>query len=173
MASEVHRGGVGLMALIGGAVATSLATGGVVILAQMSGCCGSAPTHGCKFVESQDAAMDSSADMAMVCPLTCDPGSFCCLDGTMEPPLYCVGPGQVCRGVSAFCTGDGDCIDKGQHCCGTVDTMMVRCQAECSGHYRDDQTARICESDQECPPDLPKCVSHTLNGVTLFFCDTP
>jgi len=144
------------------------------IVTQMSGCCGSAPTHGCKFVETHDAAIDTSTDMMLPCGLfICEPGvTTCCLEPDTEPPIRCIPLNQVCRGPSnASCSGDQDCpVGMEQHCCGVVETMAIRCQAACSGDYNKDGTLRICRLDAECPPNLPRCGSITISGLPLFVC---
>jgi hypothetical protein len=161
------------VALFGGTILVVLAFAGAGIVTQMSGCCGSAPTHGCRFVETIDAHLDMSSDMMLPCGTQiCEPGvTTCCLEAESEPPIRCIPVGQVCNGPSASCSGDQDCpFGSGQHCCGNLETMMVNCQAECSGDYTKDSTLRVCRIDAECPPERPKCSTVSISGQTFFIC---
>jgi hypothetical protein len=178
MASDSHQSiahlNRGRLALVGGTILSVLAFGGAAILTQMSGCCGSAPTHGCKFVETHDAAMDSSSDMMLPCGFDiCQPGvTTSCLEPEREPPIHCIALNEVCEGPSnVSCSGDQDCPVGAQlHCCGLIDTMAIQCQATCSGDYTNDHTLRVCRVDAECPPERPKCLSVTIQTQTLFVC---
>src|SRR5664279_3792212 len=110
--ASVSRRSVGeRLALIGGGLVAVLSFAGAAIVTQMSGCCGGAPTHGCKFVETHDASMDMSSDMMLPCGTQiCEPGvTTCCLEAESEPPLRCVALNEVCMGQSANCSGDKDC----------------------------------------------------------------
>jgi hypothetical protein len=143
-----------------------------LIATRMSGCCGSAPTHGCKFVETMDSsAMDESADMSLTCGFQiCEPGvTTCCL--VEDPPnLSCIPVGQVCKGQLAACGGDRDCpAGGGLHCCAKISTQQIQCLANCPGAITDD-TARVCRSDMECPPDRPLCGQIAVSGRTFFVC---
>jgi hypothetical protein len=48
---------------------------------------------------------------------------------------------------------------------------MVSCVDDCPGDLT--STARICRSDAECPPNIPKCTMFTLNGLAIYACSTP
>jgi hypothetical protein len=173
MASASRRSLGQRLALIGGALVAMISFAGAGIVTQMSGCCGGAPTHGCKFVESADASMDQSSDMMLPCGTQiCEPGvTTCCLEAESQPPLRCVALNQVCKGQSANCSGDQDCpAGAGLHCCGIVETMKIQCQAVCSGDFNNDGTVRVCRLDAECAPDRPHCGSVTIAGQTLFVC---
>jgi hypothetical protein len=172
-ACDSHRS---RLALIGGTLAALLSFVAAGILTQMSGCCGAAPTHGCKFIEIMDAAMDSPPfDGMPPCGLQiCEPGvTACCFEPENDVPLRCIPVGGVCKGLmSASCSGDRDCpAGAGLHCCGMIDTLSIQCQAVCSGNYPVDQTARICRSDAECPPDRPHCQGDTIQMRTIFICE--
>jgi len=173
-APDLHRGRGGRAALLGGSILVVLAFASAAVVTQMSGCCGGAPTHGCKFIETADAMLDSSSpDMMLPCGTQiCEPGvTTCCLEAESEPPIRCIPLNQVCNGPSASCAGDQDCpFGAGQHCCGNLETFMVRCQAVCSGHYATDNTLRVCRVSTECPPDLPVCGLISVSGQSFFVC---
>jgi hypothetical protein len=156
-----------LFTLIGSIFVTGTVVGAAAIVAQMSGCCGGAPTHGCKFIDPpKDAAMDVSSDAALPCGLQiCQPGvTNCCVEPGSADPIRCIPVGQLCKGPSGNCAGNADCpVGSGQVCCGTIQTMSVQCQdpATCPGDLT--STARICRSAMDCPPNLPYCAQFTLN----------
>jgi hypothetical protein len=160
--------GAGVAAVLGAVLAA------VLIMSQMSGCCGTAPTHGCAFVETVDAsAKDSSGDATIGCPFApCVPGvTTCCVQPQSEPPVSCIPVTQVCPGFSGNCGSDTDCpAGAGQHCCGTTATMQIQCQSDCSGNFDIDGTIRICRTNDECPPDRPTCGSIGLGGHTIYAC---
>jgi hypothetical protein len=160
--------------LIGGGLTGFIALAGAVIVAQMSGCCGGAPTHGCKFIEVSDAAMDAGADAMLTCGLNevCIPGqTTCCLEAMSQPPLRCIPLTAVCKGQSASCGSDQDCpAGSGLHCCATVATQKIQCQSQCSGDFRDGGTIRVCRSNSECPAELPLCGTITVGGQTIYAC---
>jgi len=171
--SSLHQTRGGRVALWGGSLLVALAFTVAGIVTQMSGCCGGAPTHGCKFVETVDAMMDMSSDMMLPCGTSiCEPGvTTCCLEAETEPPLRCIPLNQVCKGQSANCSGDQDCpVGASQHCCGNLETMSIQCQSVCSGNYTKDNTVRVCRVDMECPAEFPKCGAITIAGQTLFVC---
>jgi len=178
MASDSHQSVAHLnhsrFALVGGAILTVLAFSGAAIVTQMSGCCGSAPTHGCKFIETHDASVDMSTDMMLPCGFEiCEPGvTTCCLEAQSEPPIRCIPITQVCEGSPhASCSGDQDCeLGSGKHCCGTIETMSIQCQPTCSGDPSADGTLRVCRVDAECPPERPKCLLVSVGGQSLFAC---
>jgi len=174
MASDSRQLNGGRLALVGGFILTVLAFTAAGIVTQMSGCCGGAPTHGCKFVETVDAHMDNNASDAMPpCGLNiCDPGvTICCFEPESEPPIHCIGLTQICKGTtSATCSGDQDCPFGSQtHCCGDITTMRIDCRADCPSDPSGG-TARICRVDAECPPERPKCTYVTIMGRPLFIC---
>ena len=176
MASDFHRRAARLFALLGTMAVSGLVVGSAAIVAQMSGCCGGAPTHGCKFIETpKDASMDSSSDAPIPCGYEiCVPGqTSCCFEAdNVEQPFRCIAPGAVCKGVSGNCAGNEDCpAGSNQVCCGTLETMMVSCVADCPGDLT--STARICRSDMECPPNIPKCTMFTQVGLVFYACSTP
>src|SRR5438270_6509423 len=172
MASDFHRRAARrLLALVLAPLASLLVSGAVVgsaaIVAQMSGCCGSAPTHGCKFIESpKDAHMDTASDAPVPCGFEmCVPGqTTCCFEAmNVQQPLRCILPGTVCNGPTGNCAGKADCpAGSNQVCCGSTATVTVQCQdpGSCPGDFN--PTAIICRSDQECPPNLPKCTPFQL-----------
>jgi hypothetical protein len=176
MASEFHRRRRQVFALLGAMLVFGAVVGSAAIVAQMSGCCGGAPTHACKFIETpKDASMDMSSDGPVPCGLEiCQPGvTTCCLEPNSEPPIRCIAVGQVCKGPPGNCLGNSDCpAGAGLLCCGSLTTMSVQCQASCSGDYAMDSTLRVCKSDQECPPNLPSCHGISVSGspLTLFVC---
>lgn len=174
MASDSRQLIGGRLALVGGFVLTVAAFTGAGIVTQMSGCCGAAPTHGCKFVETTDAAVDSSSDAMLPCGFQiCEPGvTTCCLEPQTQPPIRCIPLNQVCMGpTNVSCSGDQDCpVGASLHCCGIVETMVIRCQATCSGDYMTDGTLRVCRLDAECPPDRPRCGAVMISGLTVFVC---
>jgi hypothetical protein len=49
--------------------------------------------------------------------------------------------------------------------------MMVSCVASCPGDFPN--SARICRSDAECPPNLPKCSMFTTGALVFYACSTP
>ena len=159
-------------------MAATLAFGSAAILTQMSGCCGGAPTHGCKFVEvPPDAAQDMSPDMSIQScgpQESCIPGqTVCCFERQNDRPFRCIALNQICQGPSnVSCTGDQECPlgGAGQHCCGSLVTMAVQCQNVCSGDYGTDGTLRICKGDGECPPQRPHCGTLSTGGTTFFAC---
>ncbi len=179
MASEFHRrAAIRLFAVffapLGSLLVSAAVVGSAAIVAQMSGCCGSAPTHGCKFIEApKDASMDMSSDAPIPCGFdVCVPGvTTCCLEANSEPPIRCIALGQVCMGPSGNCAGNADCpAGANQVCCGTLQTMSVQCQAPetCPGDFT--QTVRVCRSDAECPANIPKCSSITVSGLLIYVC---
>jgi hypothetical protein len=174
VASDLPRGKVSPALVVGGGLAGLVIVAGAVIMAQMSGCCGGAPTHGCKFIEVSDAAMDSAMDAMLPCGFEiCVPGqTTCCLEARSEPPLKCIPLTAVCQGQSANCSGDQDCpVGSGQHCCGTIATMTIRCQADCPPDFsHGGGTARVCRTNQECPSDFPTCGAITISSQTLYVC---
>jgi hypothetical protein len=146
----------------------------LVASAQMSGCCGGSPTHGCKFVESHDAAADIVVgDGPVNCPFApCAAMQLCCRDPNQpQNPVYCVAAGGTCNGTTGACGSDQDCLfGSGMHCCASVDTLSAQCQTGCSGHTDVDQTLRLCASNAECPADLPTCSSLGIGGQMLYAC---
>jgi hypothetical protein len=175
MASDFHRRASRLLALLGTITVSGLVVGSAAIVAQMSGCCGGAPTHGCKFIETpKDAHSDMSSDAPIPCGFQiCQPGvTTCCLEANSQPPIRCIPVGTLCKGPSGNCAGNADCPSgSNQVCCGTLETMMVSCVADCPGDLV--STARICRDDSECPPNIPKCTMFTLNGLGIYACSTP
>jgi hypothetical protein len=175
MVSEFHRPGRRVFALLGAMLVSGVVVGSAAIVAQMSGCCGGAPTHACKFIETpKDASMDMSSDGPMPCGMEiCQPGvTTCCLEpGNVEQPIRCIALGQVCKGPPGNCLGNSDCpAGSGLLCCGSVATMSVSCQASCSGDYMNDNSLRVCKSDQECPPNFPHCGGVTISGLQFYIC---
>ena len=169
------NGGSGrAVALAGGGLAILLA--GVVLAAsaQMSGCCGGSPTHGCKFVNSPDAAADVTvSDAPIRCPFSpCSATSLCCRNPNQpQNPVYCVAAGGSCPGTTGGCGSDQDCsFNSGMHCCASSDTLSAQCQTGCSGHTEVDGTIRLCASNAECPADLPTCSSlSVVDGGQMFY----
>jgi hypothetical protein len=179
MASEFHRRAMARLlsaffAPLGSLLMSAVVVGAAAIVAQLSGCCGGAPTHGCKFIESaKDAHVDMASDAPIPCGFeVCQPGvTTCCLEANSEPPIRCIPVGSLCKGPSGNCAGNADCpAGSNQVCCGTLATMMVSCADSCPGDLT--STARICRSDAECPPDIPKCTMFTLNGLAIYACST-
>lgn len=175
MASDLHHhnpGGARLLA-IGGGLAGLLVLVGAVIMAQMSGCCGGAPTHGCKFIETKDASVDSSTDAMLPCGFDiCLPGQTrCCFEAMSQPPFRCIPVvGGVCKGTFQNCAGDENC-GGGTHCCGTLSPMGISCQAECAGDFEHGgNTVRICRSSAECPSDIPLCGTLFVGDLALYAC---
>jgi hypothetical protein len=173
MASDSRQLTGGRFALVGGCVLTVAAFAGAGILTQMSGCCGGAPTHGCKFLETVDAAVDSSSDAMPPCGFEiCEPGvTVCCLEPESEPPIRCIALNQVCKGITtATCSGDQDCpLGSGTHCCGDVTALTTDCRADCPSDPSGG-TARVCRVDAECPPERPKCTYVMIAQHPLFIC---
>jgi len=115
--------------------------------------------------------MDMSSDGPVPCGLEmCQPGvTTCCIEpDNPQQPIHCIGAGQVCKGPPGNCLGNSDCpAGSGLLCCGSFATMSVQCVATCSGDYAQDQTLRVCKSDDECPPNLPKCTFLSISGSPL------
>jgi hypothetical protein len=151
-----------------------LAVAAAAIATAMSGCCGSSPTHGCKFVHGSDASADTSADVNVPCGFQiCEPGvTTCCLQ--QSPPLVsCIPIDQICMGQSASCAGDKDCPSgSGLHCCGIIATAQIQCQADCSGALSDG-TIRVCQADGECPPERPTCGQIIVGSQKVYACLPP
>ncbi len=164
------------MARAGGALAVLLAGPVLVlVLAQVSSCCGGSPTHGCKFVETHDAASDVVvSDAAVNCPFApCAAAERCCRDPN-DPtnPVHCVPAGGMCMGTTGGCGSDQDCLlGSGMHCCANVATLSAQCQTGCSGHTDTDQTIRICASSAECPADLPTCTALIVGDQMFYGCE--
>lgn len=180
MASDFHRPASRLLALLGTMAVSGLVVGSAAIVAQMSGCCGGAPTHGCKFIETpKDAHTDMASDAPIPCGFEmCVPGqTFCCFEpDNAQQPFRCISPGSVCKGVSGNCAGNADCPSgANQVCCGSLETMSVSCVESCSGDIPN--SARICRGDAECPPNLPKCTMFstpsTGGNLVFYACSTP
>jgi hypothetical protein len=164
-----------LFPALGSLLVSGAVVGSAAIVAQMSGCCGGAPTHGCKFIESpKDAHVDMSSDAPIPCgQQICVPGqTSCCFEvANVQQPFRCILPGTVCMGPSGNCAGNADCpAGSNQVCCGTLQTMSVQCQdpETCPGDLT--ETARVCRSDMECPPNIPKCGAVTVNGLLIYVC---
>ena len=163
-----------VVVFLGGGVAGTGALALAIATAQLPGCCGGSPTHGCKFVEAADAAMDRSAsDAALNCPFApCLSGQTCCIE-TDSPanPVRCIAAGETCSGLTGDCRGDQDCpFGEGLHCCGSVDSLSSQCRAQCSGDFATDGTVRVCVSSAECPADLPSCASLTVGQRSFYGC---
>jgi len=151
---------------------------GVATLAAMSGCCGGAPAHSCKFVEvPKDATpTDSSGDGSQSCGFDiCEPGkTYCCLKRTPPVSLSCIPLASKCDGQPPpACSGDDDCVPgSGFHCCGDINTLSTQCLETCSGNPADG-TVRICRTSTEFPPDLPNCGQITVGGQNVPACLPP
>jgi hypothetical protein len=161
------------LAVAGGGLALFAAVV-MVAVAQVSGCCGGSPTHGCQFIESHDAAADVVAsDARQICPSApCTAGQRCCVERTnLANPIHCIAIDGVCMGTTGGCGSDQDCqFGSGMHCCGDVTTLSTRCQTGCSGQVDVDHTLRICASNDECPANLPSCVDLHIDGQTIYAC---
>jgi hypothetical protein len=167
------KGGRRKLALLGGAVLVALAAVVLVGSTQIGGCCGGSPTHGCKFVETPDAAMDAMvSDAAINCPSApCPSGESCCIENNPANPVHCIAVGGTCMGPTGSCRGDQDCpVGANAHCCGNVDDLTTQCQTPCSGQIDTDHSIRICLSNAECPPDLPVCAGFMVDGRMFFGC---
>ena len=163
-----------MLALAGGGLAVLLAGVTLVASAQMSGCCGSSPTHGCKFVQNPDASADVRvADGPIRCPFSpCSGTSMCCRNFNQpQNPVYCVAAGGACPGTTGGCGSDSDCdLGSSMHCCANAATLAAQCQTPCSGHTDVDGTIRLCASNAECPADLPTCSSLSVaDGGQMFY----
>jgi hypothetical protein len=183
MASDFHRrAACRLLAVViaplGSLLVSAAVVGAAAIVAQMSGCCGSAPTHGCKFIESpKDAHVDMASDAPIPCGIEmCVPGmTNCCFEPmNVTQPFRCISPGTVCKGPTGNCAGAEDCpAGSNQICCGSTQAITVQCQdpGTCPGDFN--PTAIICRSDMECPPNLPKCTMFTVQTLAFYACSTP
>jgi len=142
-------------------------------MAAMSGCCGGAPAHACKFVETpKDAAMDQASDSNPPCGLVnCEPGkTYCCFQQS-PPSLGCIPVTEICRGQSQVCSGDADCVPgSGLHCCLAGGVPQTQCLEQCSGDPNVDGTLRVCSTNTECPPDRPVCGKFAIGGGNVPAC---
>jgi hypothetical protein len=164
------------LVLIGGLVAGGAALAVAIASSQLSGCCGGSPTHGCKFVETADAAKDQTvSDAALNCPSApCASGQICCIESDSPTnPVRCIAAGEMCSGLTGDCRGDQDCpFGDNLHCCGNVDSLSARCQSECSGNFDDDGTVRVCLNSAECPAGRPLCGGLMVGNRSFYGCIT-
>lgn len=160
--------------LMAGGVGAGLALASGLLSSQLPGCCGGSPTHGCKFVETADAARDQTvSDAALNCPFApCASGQICCIESDSPTnPVRCIAVGDSCNGLTGDCRGDQSCpVGAGLHCCGSVDGLSTRCQSECSGHFETDGTVRVCLSSDECPADRPICGALMVGDRSFYGC---
>jgi len=110
-----------------------------------------------------------SGDPPIACGMEeCDPASEVCC-ATFNGAA-CIPADQDCQGATITCTSVAQC-DDGEICCGTFGggNGQTSCTSEPCGGGGPGSGVQLCESDAECPPDVP--CEPAPGGIGFNFCN--
>lgn len=110
-----------------------------------------------------------SGDTPIACGMAeCDPASEVCC-ATFNGAA-CIPADEDCQGATISCTSVAQC-DDGEICCGTFGggNGQASCTSEPCGGGGPGSGVQLCETDAECPPDVP--CEPAPGGIDLKFCN--